>query len=73
MTILGTPPASFWTDRKTEIEQSIETAPTDGVRAIGRKYVDALDAYAREADAAGSAFVEIQNTTLFATVGQKLA
>jgi ubiquinone/menaquinone biosynthesis C-methylase UbiE len=73
MTILGTPPASFWFDRKADIEQSIETAPTDAVRAIGRKYLDALDAYARDADAAGSAFVEIQNTTLFATVGQKFA
>jgi ubiquinone/menaquinone biosynthesis C-methylase UbiE len=72
-TILGTPPASFWVDRKADIEQSIETAPTDVVRAIGRQYLDALDAYARDAHVAGSAFVEIQNTMLFATVGQKSA
>ena len=73
MTMLGTPPALFWSDRKADIEHSIETAPTDTVRAIGRQYLDALDAYAREAHAAGSAFVEIQNTMLFATVGQKAA
>jgi len=73
MTILGTPPESFWTGRKADVERSIETAPTGSVRAIGRTYLDALDVYAREADAAGSAFVEIQNTMLFATVGQKAA
>ena len=72
-TILGTPPESFWAGRKADVEQAIETAPTPAVRAIGRTYLDALDAYAREADAAGSAFVEIQNTMLFATVGQKAA
>jgi hypothetical protein len=31
-----------------------------------------LDAYAVEAQQAGTAFIEIQNTMLFATVGQKL-
>jgi hypothetical protein len=30
-----------------------------------------LTGYEREAGAAGSSFVEIQNTMLFATVGQK--
>lgn len=73
MTILGTPPASFWTGREAEIEESMRTAPTDAVRAVGRRYLDALDAYAREAEAAGKSFVEIQNTMIFATVGQKLA
>ena len=32
---------------------------------------EVLDAYAAEAKQAGSAFIEIQNTMLFATVGQK--
>jgi ubiquinone/menaquinone biosynthesis C-methylase UbiE len=71
MTILGRPPASVWTDRKADIERAIETAPTKPVRTVGRSYLDALDAYAREAESAGAAFVEIQNTMLFATVGQK--
>jgi len=41
------------------------------VRALGHEYLDALDVYAREAQQAGSAFVEMQNTILFATLGQK--
>jgi hypothetical protein len=35
--------------------------------------VKLLDQYAEDAKAAGSAFVEIQNTMLFATVGQRAA
>lgn len=73
MTILGTPPASFWADRKADIEHAMEGAPTAAVSATGRTYLNALDVYAREAESAGSAFVEIQNTMLFATVGQKAA
>ncbi len=65
--------ASLWADRKAEIEHSIESAPAAAVRAAGRAYLDSLDAYAHEADSAGSAFVEIQNTMLFAAVGQKPA
>jgi SAM-dependent methyltransferase len=71
MTILGTAPAAFWADRRADVEQLIETAPAGTVRTTGRAYLDALAAYAQEAESAGSAFVEIQNTTLFATVGQK--
>jgi hypothetical protein len=37
------------------------------------EYLETLDAYAREARQAGSTFVEIQNTMLFATLGQKSA
>ena len=38
---------------------------------LGREYLDVLTSYEREANAAGASFVEIQNTMLFATVGQK--
>ena len=53
------------------MEHAIELEPTDVVRALGREYLDVLVSYAAEAANAGSAFVEIQNTMLFATVGQK--
>lgn len=70
-TQLGAPPADVWTRRRAAVEQAVEAAPTDRTRTLGREYLDALDAYAREAQQAGSAFVEIQNTMLFATLGQK--
>ncbi len=61
----------MWVRRRDAVEHAIEQAPTDAVRALGREYRDVLAAYAAEATNAGSAFVEIQNTMLFATVGQK--
>ena len=73
MTMLGSPPAEIWAGRKADIEQAIASVSADAVRAYGQKYLEALDEYAAEAAAAGPGFVEIQNTMLFATVGQKSA
>jgi SAM-dependent methyltransferase len=70
---LGAPPDEVWQRRRVSVEHAIAEAPTDSVRALGRDYLDVLDAYAAEAKKAGSAFVEIQNAMLFATVGQKTA
>lgn len=70
-TRLGVPPADVWARRRAAVEQAIEQAPTDVVRALGREYLEILVSYAAEAANAGSAFVEIQNTMLFAAVGQK--
>jgi SAM-dependent methyltransferase len=70
-TQLGPPPDELWTRRRAAVAQAVETAAGDGVRALGHEYLDALDVYAREAQQAGSAFVEMQNTILFATLGQK--
>ena len=72
-TCVGAPPDQLWTRRRADVGRAIETAPTDAVRAIGRDYLDALDGYAAEARQAGPGFVEIQNTLLFATVGQRRA
>ncbi len=72
-TYVGAPPEDLWKRRRSDVERAIEATPTDGVRALGRDYLHALDAYAEEARQAGPAFVEIQNTLLFATVGQKAA
>ena len=54
------------------VERLIDQAPNEDVRVLGRAYLAALDAYAAEAQTAGSTFVEIQHTMLFATVGQRV-
>jgi len=70
-TQLGAPPDAVWQRRREVVEHAIDHAPTDGVRAMGREYLQVLDAYADEARHAGPSFIEIQNTMLFATVGQR--
>jgi len=68
---LGRPTAEAWARRRAAAEESVQAAPTAAVRELGLEYLDALDRYSRDAAAEGSAFVEIQNTMLFGTVGQK--
>jgi SAM-dependent methyltransferase len=70
-TILGPPPAAIWQARREAIEGALRAARSDAAAWLGREYLDVLTGYEREANAAGSSFVEIQNTMLFATVGQK--
>ena len=70
-TRVGAPPADVWTRRQEAIERMLQEAPNDAVRTVGREYLDVLQTYAAEAAKAGPGFVEIQNTMLFATVGQK--
>ena len=67
---LGAPPPDLWVQRRAAIERAVAEAP-HSAGAIGREYLETLDTYAREAQQAGSTFVEIQNTMLFATLGQK--
>jgi hypothetical protein len=61
----------LWQTRRAAIEGYLRAARSDAAAWLGREYLDVLLAYEREANAAGSSFVEIQNTMLFATVGQK--
>jgi ubiquinone/menaquinone biosynthesis C-methylase UbiE len=70
-TWLGPPDASVWVARRQSVEQALNRAGSDAARWLGREYLDVLTAYEREANEAGASFVEIQNTLLFATVGQK--
>lgn len=70
-TQLGAPPATLWAERREAVERAIAQAPDDEVRRLGRTYLDVLLSYRREADDAGASFIEIQNTMLFATVGQR--
>jgi ubiquinone/menaquinone biosynthesis C-methylase UbiE len=73
MTLLGSPSDALWEARKADIEDAMASVTAIPVRDAGLKYLAALDEYAAEAAAAGAGFVEIQNTMLFATVGQKSA
>jgi SAM-dependent methyltransferase len=68
---LGVPPKAFWDSRRAAAHDTIAKAPDEALRRLGADYVKAVEQYARDASAAGAAFVEIQNTMLFATVGQK--
>lgn len=70
---LGAPDAAVWQARRSAVERLIDGASPGTVRELGAKYVEALRAYEEEAGNAGQAFVEIQNTMLFATVGQRRA
>jgi SAM-dependent methyltransferase len=69
---LGPPAKSLWEGRRAAVRSAIERAGDEATEALGAEYLKLLDTYACEAAAAGPAFVEIQNTMLFATVGQKL-
>ena len=68
---LGVPPKAFWEGRRAAAKDVIAKAPDEALRRMGADYVKAIDQYARDASAAGPGFVEIQNTMLFATVGQR--
>jgi SAM-dependent methyltransferase len=68
---LGVPEGDFWRERRAGVEQAVAEAHGEAARALGRAYLDALARYEADAEKAGSAFVEIQNTMLFATVGQR--
>jgi SAM-dependent methyltransferase len=71
-TVLGRPDAAVWASRRSVVEQALASGGADAARWLGRDYLDSLTAYEAEANHAGSSFVEIQNTILFATVGQKI-
>ena len=68
---IGAPSDTIWEDRRQAVHDAIERAPGESIRRLGRDYLKVIDRYAAAARAAGKSFVEIQNTMLFATVGQK--
>jgi SAM-dependent methyltransferase len=68
----GSPPPAVWAARREALARALARSAGNGTAAeLGRAYAEALERYARDARAAGPGFVEIQNTMLFATVGQK--
>ena len=66
---LGPPPASLWEGRRQAVRSAIDKAPGESLKRLGTDYLKAIERYAQDADRAGTSFVEIQNTMLFATVG----
>ena len=70
--VLGIPGDSVWEERRTAVTRAMQDVSTKSVTGLGRELLDVLDRYRSEAHDAGTAFVEIQNTMLLATVGQKL-
>ena len=68
---LSAPGPKVWAARRKAAQAGVDAALDDNVRALGKEFLVAIEDYAREAQAAGAAFVEIQNTLLVATVGQR--
>lgn len=70
LTLLGAPGPDLWLSRRRAIE-TLATNAAPSVRALAATGLELMAAYQAAAVKAGAGFVEIQNTTLFATVGQK--
>jgi SAM-dependent methyltransferase len=68
---LGPPEPRLWDGRREAITAAMAKAPDESLRRLGSDYLKAIEQYARDAASAGPSFVEIQNTMLFATVGQR--
>jgi hypothetical protein len=68
---MGERAAPLWPQRLAAVDGAIDRASTDAVRTLGLAHRGALVRYEAEARAAGPAFVEIQHTMLFATVGKR--
>ncbi len=75
---IGAPAAEVWAARRAAVERVLKfSVPVDPpaqakVRERGTAHLAALAAYEADARASGPMFVEIQNTMLFATVGQRI-
>ncbi len=67
---LGAPGPDVWASRRAAVEEQVAAAPAS-MQELGAEYLHANDRYAADARAAGPAFVEIQNTLLFATLAQR--
>ena len=70
---LGPQPSAVWQARRDIVGGAIDRVQDESLRRLGAEYLRVLDRYAEEAAALGPRFVEIQSTTLFATVGRKIA
>jgi SAM-dependent methyltransferase len=68
---LGVPPKAFWDSRREAVRGVIAKAPDEALKRLGADFLKAIEQYERAASSAGPTFVEIQNTMLFATVGQR--
>jgi SAM-dependent methyltransferase len=60
-----------WEGRRKAVQEAIADTSNESLRRLGGDYLKAIERYATDARAAGSTFVEIQNTLLFANAGQR--
>ena len=67
----GAPVPRVWEERRAAIAAAVEAAAGTSAEEPGRALVKAFERYAREADDAGPAFLEIQNTMLVVTIAQR--
>ena len=68
---LGEVPSGVWLERRQTIELTGGGRGDGELTRLAAEALETLDRYEQEARAAGSRFVEIQHTMLFATVGQR--
>jgi SAM-dependent methyltransferase len=68
---LGCPREDVWTARRAPVDLALASSSSPDVRAAAEAYLAALEQYREDSRAAAERCVEIQHTTLFATVGQK--
>jgi len=68
---MGPPQDSVWEDRREALEAMLGGVDDGEARRLGEEYRAVLGQYEADSGAAGQELVEIQNTMLFAVVGQK--
>jgi SAM-dependent methyltransferase len=71
LTRVGAPVPRVWDERREAIAAAVAAARGTAAEDAGRALVRAFDRYAKEADAAGPGFLEVQNTMLVVTIAQR--
>ena len=71
VTHIGPPEPAVWEARRAAVARTASGTTDSAVASQAVEYRAALDRYEQDAGRAGAHFVEIQNTMLFATVGQR--
>ena len=71
LTRAGAPVPRVWDERRAAIAAAVDAAQGTLAEEAGRALATAFERYAREADAAGPGFLEIQNTMLVVTIAQR--
>jgi len=72
VTHIGAPSRAVWADRRDAVTRALASSSDATVKALGARYLETLARYEKDAAREGATFVEIQNTMLFATVGQRV-
>lgn len=71
VTRIGAPVPTVWSARRQAIDEALARARTEETRRAGEALRAALEQYAEDGSTAGPAFLEVQNTMLFATTGHR--